>query len=719
MKQAFYNKEGVVPHDVPVPPCGRGLVKVDIAFSCISAGTEMAAVKNSKKSLIKRVMADRKKYIPKAIELLRGRGIRAAMKVVEGSVNRSFGTPLGYTAAGVVSEVGSGVSRFSVGQRVAVLGAGFANHAAVDCVPENLVAAVPDGVSLEEASTAAVGCIAMQGVRRLEPVFGEKIVVMGLGIMGILAVQMLRSMGCYVIGIDLSPKRMQAALELGCNVVLQGDSLLIVQDVMLRTGGFGADGVLFTAATHSNVPMANCFKMLRRKGRFILLGVSGMEIDRSDIYAKELDLKIATSYGAGRYDDEYETGGKDYPRAYVRWTENRNLQAYLAMIAEKKLNVGKLINAVYNISDVNDAYRALNEKDPPLILLLSYGDTDRETRICWENKNNRKARSNSAVSYAIIGAGSFARSMHLPNLSAMPDKFYLKAIMSRTGSAAAQLAELYGAEYSTTCYDEILNDPDIEMVMICTRHNVHADLSIRALRAGKAVFVEKPAAITFEQMRELEKAIEETKRPYMVGFNRRFSDFAVKMRKVLADRKTPLNVMYTMNAGYLPKNHWTHNLAFGGGRMVGEGCHILDMIGSVVGSEIERLSVNALRDDSGYYYADDNTTVNIVYKDGSIATMIYNANGSPSYPKETMRVYYGDACIVMSDYKTLKVTGGSMRAKHIKLSASDKGHKNELACLYKGIRSDKSPIALQLIVETTMATLALRNRALDAASRTN
>lgn len=719
MKQAFYNKEGVVPHQVGEPGCGKGSIKVYVEYSCISAGTEMAAVKNSKKSLIKRVMENREKYIPKAIELLKLRGIKAALKVTEGSMSRNFGSPLGYTAAGTVCEVGSNAEEFKIGQRVAIMGAGFANHAAVDSIPVNLAAPIPDNVSFEEASTVAVGCIAMQGVRRLEPVVGEKIVVMGLGILGLLAVQMLKSMGCYVIGIDLNPNRMALASELGCDEVVNGSQSNLLQTVMLITNGNGADGVLFTAATHSSVPMSNCFKMLRRKGRFVLVGVSGMEIDRADIYPKEIDFRISTSYGAGRYDENYESAGKDYPVELVRWTEKRNMIEYLNMISEQKINVRKMINGIYDIDDVKEAYNALNGKNPPLIVLIKYSDKDRQNKNRYENENNRKSKNPSAVGYAIIGAGSFARSMHLPNLSELPDKFYLKAVMSRTGSSAAMLADLYGAEYSTTDYEEILNDKDIELVMICTRHNDHAALAIKALKAGKAVFTEKPAAITYEQLDELIKTVNETGKPYMVGFNRRFSEFADELRRVTKGRTEPLNITYTMNAGYLPLNHWTHNFMSGGGRIVGEGCHIVDMITSVVGSTVKSITVNALRDDSGYYSPYDNICTTIFYEDGSVATMQYIANGCSGYPKETMRVYYDGSCIVMNDYKTLTCEGKPRKIKKINFKAPVKGHKEELKALYAAVKTDsKYPIPVEVIRQTTQITLDIREKTIKAASLT-
>ncbi|MBQ6322578.1 MAG: bi-domain-containing oxidoreductase, partial [Lachnospiraceae bacterium] len=674
MKQAFVTRSGVICEDVQEPPFSRGKVLVDVKFSCISAGTEMNLVRSSKKPLVKRVLEDPKKLIPQAMTMLKNRGAKVLMKAVQNATSRKA---VGYTAAGVVRE--SGVEGFKPGDRVAIFGVGYANHAAVDSAPVNMTARIPDNVSFEEASTAAVGCIAMQGVRRLEPVQGETIVVMGLGIMGILAVQMLKGMGCRVIGIDLNADRMRLAKKLGCDEVVHGGKGNVIKYMDMLTDGKGVDGVLFTAATHSSVPMSNCFKMLRRKGRFVLLGVSGMEIDRADIYAKELDFKIATSYGAGRYDNSYEEGGADYPAELVRWTEKRNMEEYLREIASGIIDVKDMIQAVYPIEQVNEAYLAIEKPNAPLITLLQYQKEATKTKIILKPDAHTPAKGN-IIRYAVVGAGNFVRSMHMPNLDEMKDMFYLRAVMSRTGTSASSLAYIYGAEYFTTDYQEILNDPQIDMVMICTRHDLHAPMAIQALRAGKAVFVEKPAAINAEQLAELKQTCEETGVPYFVGFNRRFSDYIQEICKATADRKTPLNIIYTMNAGLLPKDHWTHGRT-GGGRIVGEGCHIIDTLTAVVGKKPIEFSVDAIHDEDGYYSPHDNVSLTIRYEDGSIATMLYLAQGSPSYQKETMKVYWDGKQITLNDYSTMNANG--IKIKNIRSAAPSKGHKQELIAFYR------------------------------------
>lgn len=717
MKQAFNSKNGVVCHEVPEPALGQKHILVDVQFSCISAGTEMSSVNNAQKNLIKRAMENPGKLVPMAMDVLKNRGAKALLMVAKTATGGNFGKPLGYTAAGIVRQVGADCSNFSVGDRVAVAGAGYANHAGVVSVPQNLAAKIPEGVSFEEAATVAVGCIAMQGVRRMEAIAGETIVVMGLGILGMLGFQMLKAQGCTVIGIDINSQRLKEAKELGCDVVINSKEVDAVQQVAMITEGRGSDGVLFTAATMSNDPMSDCFKMLRRKGRFVLVGVSGMHIKREDIYSKEIDFRMATSYGAGRYDEDYESRGLDYPREWVRWTENRNMQTYMQMIARKQINVKSLIDAIFEIDQAGDAYKSLKKPERPLIVLLKYGNLQKEEPKRWEiPKDKVRMRQAHAINYAVIGAGSFVRSMHLPNLEKMQDKFHLEAVMNRTGSSAAFLANLYGASYYTTDVNEILDDPSIEMVMICTRHDLHAEYAIRALQKGKAVFVEKPAAIAYDEAERLFRTIRETGRPYFVGFNRRFSDYLTEVRRVLQGRTEKLQILYTMNAGYLPVNSWTHGPT-GGGRIVGEGCHIIDAISSVVQSPIIDMHVSALRDDGGYYDSSDNVSVSFCFEDGSEATMLYIANGSKKYPKETMNIWMGNKHIHMNDYTDLTAEGVSIR--HIKNSAPSKGHAQEMEAFYKAIREGNGyPIPVDDIEQTTMASLKIRALAASAAAET-
>lgn len=717
MKQAFVSKKGVYAREVPPPNVSHNTILVDVEFSCISSGTEMSTVHNAAKGLLGRVLSEPTKLVPMAINVLRDRGLTALLGVANGATGGNFGKPLGYTASGIVRNIGKDCNGFEIGDKVAIMGVGYANHASVANVPFNLAAPIPGGVSFEDASTVALGCIAMQGVRRLNPTPGEKIIVMGLGIIGMLSLQILHSMGCMVIGIDIKDNRLDLAKKLGCDYTINSKKSGIQSRVSVLTNGKLADGVLFTAATRSSEPMSDCFKVLRRKGRFVLVGVSGMEIKREDIYAKEIDFLMSTSYGPGRYDEEYEVNGKDYPIEYVRWTENRNMQEYLRLIKEGKINVKSMLGGIYDIDEVNLAYDKLGSPETPLLILLKYNSKDRSIiQNKWYTGNGEKIENRKKhlgiINYALVGAGNFARSMHLPNLNSMKDKYHLTAVMSRTGSNAAFLANLYGAEYSTTDYSDILEDNNIDLVVICTRHDLHADYAIKALNAGKAIFVEKPAAINLSELNELMKTIRETGKPYMVGFNRRFSDYAVSIKKALKGRTFPLKILYTMNAGYIPDTSWVHGKT-GGGRIVGEGCHIIDMILSIVQSPVVDVSVSALRDKSGYYSPHDNVAVSMVFEDGSSATMIYISNGSVTYPKETMNIWMGQAHILLDNYTEL--ISHDIAIKHIKNRNPSKGQRQEMEQFYTSLKKgDGYPIPIDSIEETTKLTLMIRDNIMQS-----
>lgn len=709
MKQAVLSKGNVVPKDVPMPMIGSKNVLVKVMYSCISAGTEMNSVRNSRKSLLK-LAFEKPRQAKEGLKLLKNRGLSALLAAIKRATGASFGNALGYSAAGEVVAVGKDVSGFVMGQRVAIAGVGYANHAGYAQVPVNLVVPIPNGITYQEAAPVAVGSIAMQGVRVLNPRLGETIVVMGLGLIGLFAVQMLIAAGCTVIGIDINQERLTfAEKKYGIRTInSKKDDCLTAS--MILTGGLGVDGILFMAATTSSEPMSTGFKMLRQKGRFVLVGTSGMEINREDIYKKELEFKISCSYGPGRYDINYEEKGIDYPYTDVRWTEKRNMACFLSLIETGKIDVKSMIGSVYPVTDSEIAYQALSRPNAPLIVLLSYNDSHRkqiedEADIVFFNINKCSPKKKSAISYAVIGAGSFVRSMHLPNLVNHPDKYYLKAVMSRTGYSAASLAAQYGAEYATTNFDRILKDDEIELVLICTRHDLHAPMAIQALQAGKHVFVEKPSAVNQVQLRELLTVIRDSKKVYLTGYNRRFSKYLQEVKSKVERRKGSLFLEYTMNAGYLPKTHWVHS-SEGGGRIIGEGCHIIDLLGFLVGSRVDNVSISHLTHESGYYMSDDNVSVTIKYLDGSIAVMNYISNGSAKYPKETLRAYYDGKIITMIDYMSLK--GKNVYVKRLRSSSPDKGQKEEMLALYKFIRlGELYPIPLDEIEQTAHITFQI------------
>ena len=720
MKQAVLSKGNVIPRDVPMPLNASKNILVKVEYTCISAGTEMSSVRNSKKSLMMLAL-EKPKQAKEGLMLLKSRGISALSGAIKRATGASFGNALGYSGAGVVIEVGKDVKNIKVGQRVAIAGVGYANHAGYASVPENLVIPVPDNVTLSEAAPVAVGSIAMQGVRILNPKPGETVVVMGLGLIGLLSAQILMAESCRVIGIDINAGRLAFAEEkFGIETINSGiDNVEIA--CMILTEGRGADGILFTAATASSKPMSDGFKMLRLKGRFVLVGTSGMEINREDIYKKELEFKISCSYGPGRYDSNYEEGGIDYPYSEVRWTEKRNMEYFLSLIGSGKVDVKSMTGGIYPVERSTEAYKSLEKPDAPLIALLSYNEshTDKaidEVDTVFFNNIQHKKKRNSAVTYAVIGAGSFVRSMHLPNLAKYPDKYYLKAVMDKIGYAAASLGAQFGAEYATTDLDRILNDDEIELIMICTRHDLHAPLAIKALQAGKHVFVEKPSAINEEQLHQLMTAIRESGKAYLTGYNRRFSKYMREVARKVKTRQGPLFLEYTMNAGYIPKDHWVHSPE-GGGRIVGEGCHIIDLLSFISGATIASTSVSHLFHKSEYYTSDDNVSVTIKYTNGSVAVMNYISIGSNKYPKETLRAYFDGKIITVSDFMSIK--GENIHVKRLRSSAPKKGHEEEMLELYRYIREGALyPISLETLEETACTTFQVKEAANGAYLRT-
>lgn len=700
MKQAVVKKGKVLAENVPAPSVSNGCVLIKVHYSCISAGTEMTSVNTTKKSLLKRAI-DSPEEVKEVLDFVKANGINKTIQKIKGVLDS--GKQTGYSIAGEVIEIGEGVTNFQLGDKVAAAGAGIANHAEYVVVPINLVMKMPSELDFKLASTVTMGGIAMQGVRRADLRFGESCVVVGAGILGLLALQMLKLSGVRVIVTDLDEHRLKLAKELGADLCIhptQEDAVKISNNF---SGGYGVDCVLFTAATSSSKPLSDSFKMCRKKGKVVLVGVVGMEINRTDMYAKELDFQISTSYGPGRYDSNYEEKGLDYPLAYVRWTENRNMTEYLQLLKEGKIILEPLIDAVYPIEKVDESFASLEvEGQKPIIVLLDYKNSS----------NNKKVEIKSipvnkeVINVGIVGAGNFATGMHLPNIKKLSNKFCARAIMSRNGFNANAVAKQFDAVYSTTNFDEIINDKDIDLVMITTRHDSHADYVLRSLQVGKHAFVEKPLAINQEELEKIKQFYNsdvENKPVLMVGFNRRFSQFAVEIKKHTSQRINPLFIHYRMNAGYIPSDSWVHEH---GGRIIGEACHIIDLMTSLTNSKIKSISYEKLSPINEKFSQQDNVAFILKYEDGSVATIHYFSNGSKQLPKEYMEVHYDEKTIVMDDYKTLKGFGVSV--KEINLGRSEKGQKEELAALYETLKGKANwQIELWDMIQTTEATFLI------------
>jgi predicted dehydrogenase/threonine dehydrogenase-like Zn-dependent dehydrogenase len=712
--QAIIKKGRVLVENVPTPKVSAGCVLIKVVNSCISTGTEAEIVSDTGKPLIKRAL-EQPEQVKQALEFAKSNGIQKTISRIRGKLDG--GKPTGYSVAGVIVAMGAGVENFEVGRAVAAAGAGIANHAAYVDVPVNLVMKLPVGMDFTLASTAALGGIALQGVRRSDLKLGEFAVVLGGGILGLLAQQILQTSGIRTIVIDLDKKRLELAKQLGAEHILNASDEDIVQAVHNITGGYGADGVLFTAATGDSKPLSQAFQMCKKKGRVVLVGVSGMQLKREDMYTKELEFLISTSYGPGRYDESYEEKGVDYPYAYVRWTENRNMEEYLRLVHAGKIQVKPLISDVFPIERVEEAFEKITSKsrDKAIITILDYGVKDIKKAVGDYQKENSTIQiqgspliKRGVIQVALIGAGNFATGTHLPNLQRLSSKFRLRGIVSSKGHKAKAVANQFKAVYATTDYDEILQDSDIDLILITTRHNNHARLSLQALQAGKHVFVEKPLATNPEELEPIKSFYSDSDDPkpiLMVGFNRRFSKYARAIKEQTSKRVNPLFIQYRMNAGYVSLDHWQHK---DGGRIIGECCHLIDLMTFFTESELISISSESLSPLNKKFSNDDNRSIVLKYRDGSICNINYLAVGNKKLPKEYMEVHFDEKSIVMTDYKRLQAYGLSL--KNVSSSISQKGQFEELNYLYDALsgKTKKWPIELWDMVQTTEATFAIK-----------
>ena len=700
MKQVLISGGAVRLEDVPAPVVEPGTVLLRMDHSCISIGTEMSGLKSSGMPLWKRALRQ-PQNVKKVVDMVVADGLAQTRRVVQGRL--AVELPTGYSGAGVVIEVGEGVDEFRPGDRVACAGAQCAFHAEFVRVPKNLATPIPDNLGFAEASSVALGAIALQGVRRANPTLGETFVVIGLGIVGQLTVQLLRANGCRVIGVDLDRARIALAAQLGMNRAVHPEDASDVQQVARLTNGAGADGVIITAASPSDEIVSTAFQMCRKKARVVLVGDVGLNLNRSDFYAKELDFLISTSYGPGRYDNRYEEGGLDYPLAQVRWTENRNMSEYLRLMAEGSIDVAPLIAAVYPITEVEAAYRSLQaDGEKPLMVLLSYPERQSSPSKRVACAPRASAVGKGVIRVAMIGAGGFAKGTHLPNLLELKADYQLRAVVSRTGHNAASTAKRFGAEYCATDYREALDDKDVDAVIIATRHDTHASIAMQALRAGKHVLVEKPLALEEAEVAEIEALYGsggDPKPVLLTGFNRRFSPYAERIASLVKLRSNPMIVNYRMNAGYIPLDHWVHS-GEGGGRNRGEACHVYDLFTFLTGARVKSVHASAIRPATGHYASSDNFVATLGFEDGSVATLTYTALGTTEFPKETMEVFVDGMVISLNDYESMSIAGS--KQKPISTRAPDKGHKTELMAFARALRGEaKWPIPLWQQLQAT------------------
>ncbi len=703
MKQLFIRNRHPVVLEVPEPLLEPGNVLVAVAYSLISTGTEISGMGEGKRSAIEQAISEPQKVL-KAFDYLKRQGLQRTIAKIQGNLADS--TPVGYSCAGTVVQIDTGINDLQIGDFVACGGAGKANHAEWVVVPRNLVVPVPRDVDLRAAASTTIGAIALQGVRRADLRLGEWTAVIGLGLLGQITAQLLRSNGVRVIGFDMDSRRVEVAKSLGMPHGFVPSETDPLKEVFHLTEGHGVDATIITAASKSDEIVQQAMELSRKQGRVVIVGAVGLGLKRSPFYEKEIDLLIARSYGPGRYDPHYEEQGLDYPYGYVRWTENRNMAEYLRLLSEKQVNFDALVEAEYPLNEAEQAYAALQQQENrPIAVVLHYPDAPQRLEPSAKRITLRSTVAKQGIiRLALVGAGEFARGMHLPNLQALSNLYQLKAVVDLRGGNARDTAEHYGASYFTTEYTQVLTDPEIDMVLIATRHSLHSDQAIQAAQAGKAVFVEKPMAIDEEALDRLLAVLKETGVPYMVGFNRRFSPAAWRAKAILNNLPGPYVILYRVNAGYIPKDHWVHSPE-GGGRIIGEACHMFDLFQYLVGPAcITEVTSTSLVPGVEHLLAADNVSATIRYENGSFATLLYTALGASELGKEYIEIYANGKVLVIDDFRSLNVYGS--REKGWKSTIPDKGHFEELKEFARYVRGESQPpISLDEMAETTRVSL--------------
>lgn len=690
--------------NVPAPLLkDRGAI-VRTRCSVMSAGTERAVLEFASQGLVGKARS-RPDLVKQVMRKVKSDGLVAAFKA---SMSRlDIPLALGYSSAGEIVELGSSMTGFKVGDRVACAGGGYASHAEIVYMPRNLVVKVPEGVSDEEAAFATIGSIALQGVRVADLRLGEKVAVIGLGLLGLLAVQILKASGCTVLGTDLNPERVKLALEFGADsaVITEPDTLR--EAVLALTSGRGADAVIITAATNSNAPTELAGEISRLKGRVIAVGDVGMNIPRRVYYPKELEYRISMSYGPGRYDPSYEEKGVDYPYAYVPFTEQRNMETFLQLVKEGKVTPSRLITHRFPILEAEKAYEMIKTEESRgyLGVIFTYPAETSVKRRVDVKTGERESAPEDSVRLGMIGSGNYAKLMLLPHLSRMKD-VELAGVCTSTGMSGKHVAEKYGFGFCATDNEEIFSSKNINAVVIVTRHNLHAELTMRALSSGKHAFVEKPLATTEDELARLVEAARATDRLVMVGFNRRFAPLVVEARKAFAGHSGPLSMIYRVNAGAIPGVHWTQDLEEGGGRVIGEVCHFVDLLQFLCGAPaVTVYAVAAETSDAGT--PEDNLSITIRFADGSVATIAYFSTGDKAIPKEYLEIYGDGKTFVLDDFRRARyASGGAVRV--LKGRGQDKGQAAELAAFTNAVLG-KGPVPIPFaeLVNTTLTTFRI------------
>ena len=704
MKQLLQNmKTGeTIVSDVPVPNPGQGTALVRTAASLVSAGTERMVVEFARKNLVGKAQS-RPDLVQQVLNKVKREGMLTTIEAARNQLDQPLA--LGYSSAGTIVKTGPGLRGFRVGDRVACSGGNYAVHAEFAAIPQNLLAAVPDAVDFEQAAFTTVGAVAMQGFRLSGLQVGERVAVIGLGLLGQLAVGIAAAAGCQVLGIDLDPGRVELAKQMGAKTAVNRQTAVAAAEAF--SSGVGMDAVLICADTASDDPVELAGELARDKAKIVVVGAVGLKVPRKSYYEKELGLVVSRSYGPGRYDPNYEEKAQDYPIGYVRWTEQRNMTAFLDLLDQKRLDASPLITHRIPIEEGNRAYDTLTGQEPYLGVLLTYGEEPlpRENRIPNLLAPSVRVNPGEILALGVLGAGNYARAMFLPVVKKTSGVAPV-GIISASGVRAHHAARRYGFGFAASDPKTVFEDPAINLIAILTRHNLHTPQILDAFAAGKCVFCEKPLAINQEQLDQITRQLQTEKQSLlMLGFNRRFAPLAQHLKAFIDQRQEPLYAHYRVNANVLPADHWLIDPEVGGGRIIGEACHFIDFVVFLVGENPVEVSVQGLPDNGKY--REDNIVISLKFPDGSLGVVSYLANGDKSYPKEYLEVFTSGQIGILHDWRKLEMISKGKRKVKRHLLRQNKGHQGAWQAFLAAVQGGKTPpIPYEQMIGVTQTTFA-------------
>lgn len=689
MKQLFKSKDKqIIIDDVPAPAISDNEVLIEVKKSLISTGTEAMGFQGTTGvQYLQNSFSNGKKVKNFLLE----KGYTELMRKIKSRSDIAYAS--GYSVSGIVKDKGKNIKNFEIGDEVAAAGSGYASHAEMVAVPNNLVIKKPASVTFEQAAFTTIGSIALHGVRQSKVAVGETVAVIGLGLIGLITIQILKAAGCKVIGIDIDQRKLVKALYLGIDEVFLANKPNLSNDILHTVNNIGVDSTIICASTESDDPVNLAASITRKKGRVVVVGAVGMKLSREQFYKKELEFTVSCSYGPGRYDQNYEEKGIDYPVSYVRWTENRNMESFLWMLTQGKIDVDTLISDCYSINDANKAFQKIMDKSQ-----LTFGIILDYPTVKIENKINKKVLVRSPLNYmytknliniAVIGTGGFAKKTYLPFID-KNDELLLSAVSAKTGLSAKKTAKEYGAEYCTTDYKEIIADKSIDAVIIATRHNLHYQMAYEAIMSGKHVLLEKPMGLTNTEVEELKELVQGHNTVFSVGYNRRYSPLIDLSKKMLKEEIGPMLITYRINAGFIPPEDWTQDPDIGGGRIIGEACHFIDLMNYLTGSSVEKISVQHLDIDDQTVLSNDNFAATLKYENGSLGMLIYTSLGNNELSKEKIEIFINGKSIVIDDFNSLKAFG--IPGIDTSLKKQNKGHAAQFNEFIKAIQGKKNKL---------------------------